>query len=167
MCHWAIWIQNKAESTLFLFCVIFLKQLKAGNWNASKRHSWSKIYTHILTFSKYEIVIFNQKMALQSSWANWNHRDAAFKILSFILSVPFFLSGNTPVPVSSVFTKTFFFPWQRLTFPKVHFFKDRTRRQNYSLVALTGFHWNQLVSHCWFQWELIKARYKLPGRPFP
>lgn len=36
MCHWAIWIQNKAESAVFLFCVTFLTWLKAVNWNTSK-----------------------------------------------------------------------------------------------------------------------------------
>lgn len=70
-------------------------------------------------------------------------------------TVPFFLSGNTPVPVSNVSGSTipllffFFFSWQRLTSTKVPFF-IRIRHKDSRTLALTGFCWSQLLSHADF-----------------
>jgi len=107
--------EQSAMHTVSFLCH-FSTVAKSRELRRFKMHSYSKIHTqthtHTLSFSftKYEIVTCNQKMALQSSRASWNHRDAAFKFFFFILAVPFFLSGNTPVAVSSGFTESFFFP---------------------------------------------------------
>lgn len=82
------------------------------------------MYTHY--FNKYEIVICNQKMALQSSWASWNHRDAVIKKNCY----PF--SSLLPHWKQSCSCKQWFYMynihiyffslWPKLTFPKVLFF---------------------------------------------
>lgn len=105
-------------------------------------------------------------MALQSSWASWSWR-CSIQNFFLILSVPFFLSGSSPVPVSNVSVLFFFFPWQRLTSTKIFFFiRIGAQRQEKNVMALTDFCWSQL-SLCWFQWELVKSKYKMPGRSSP
>lgn len=169
MCHWAIWIQNKAESAVFLCCVICLTWLKAVNWSTSK--CITKVHTHTFLLSSSMKLLFETRRWLynQAGQAeNIEMQYSNFFLDPFSSLLP---QWKQPIPVSNVsgFTIPLLFLLPPKSFFLIFFFfyYGRAKKTQNTLMALTGFSWSQLLFHCWFHWDLLKSKYKVPGRSFP